>query len=63
LHAAAERAQAGETHGFDGWQQGMRADGRDAVTVAVQKRVVGADGDVDGGYDEAFLLTVAGAGV
>jgi hypothetical protein len=33
------------------------------VTVAVQKRVVGADGDVDGGYDEAFLLTVAGAGV
>jgi hypothetical protein len=30
------------------------------VTVAVQQRVVGADGDANEGYDEAFLLTVAG---
>jgi hypothetical protein len=30
------------------------------VTVAVQQRVVGADGVTNGGYDEAFLLTVAG---
>jgi hypothetical protein len=35
--------------GFDGWQQGVRADGRDAVAVAVQQRVVGADGDADEG--------------
>jgi hypothetical protein len=27
------------------------------VTVAVQQRVVGADGDANEGYDEAFLLT------
>jgi hypothetical protein len=45
--------------GFDGWQQGVRADGRDAVIVSVQQRVVGADGDANEGYDEAFLLTVA----
>ena len=42
-----------ETHGFDGWQQGVRADGRDAVTTAVQQRVVGADGDADEGHDKA----------
>jgi hypothetical protein len=30
------------------------------VTVAVQQRVVGADGDADGGHDEALLLAVAG---
>jgi hypothetical protein len=30
------------------------------VTVAVQQRVVGADGDANGDYVEAFLLTVAG---
>jgi hypothetical protein len=30
------------------------------VTVAVQQRVVGADGDADEGYDDAFLLHVSG---
>jgi hypothetical protein len=29
------------------------------MAVAVQQRVVGADGGADEGYDEAFLLTVA----
>jgi hypothetical protein len=50
------RERKPETHGFGGWQQGVRADGRDAVAVAVQQRVVGADGDADGGHDEARLL-------
>jgi hypothetical protein len=49
-----------ETHGFDGWQQGVRADGRDAVTVAVHQRVVGADGDANEGHDERSLLAHCG---
>jgi hypothetical protein len=39
--AERERKQAGRSRqasGFDGWQQGARADGRDAVTVSVQQR-------------------------
>jgi hypothetical protein len=34
------RERKPEMHGFDGWQQGVRADGRDAVAVAVQQRVL-----------------------
>ena len=30
--------------------------------MAVQQRVLGADGNADGGYDEAFLLTAADGG-
>jgi hypothetical protein len=30
------------------------------MTVAVQQRVVGVDGDANEGHGEAFLLTVAG---
>jgi hypothetical protein len=44
------------TANHDGWQRGERLDGRDAVQVAVQQRVAGADNadEADDG-DEAFV--------
>ena len=44
------------TSNHDGWQRGERLDGRDAVLVAVQQRVTGADSadeadDDDGAFE------------
>jgi hypothetical protein len=46
------------TANHDGWQRGERLDGRDAVQVAVQQRVAGADNADeadDDDDDEAFV--------
>jgi hypothetical protein len=44
------------TANHNGWQRGERLDGRDAVQVAVQQRVAGADNaDEAGDDDEAFV--------
>jgi hypothetical protein len=59
VRALQPRERKPETHGFDGWQQGVRADRREhAVTAAVQQRVVGPDGDASEDHDEACLLPV-----
>jgi hypothetical protein len=44
---------------YDGWQRGTRLDGRDAVQVAVQQRVAGADNADEAGDDDerGFLLS------
>jgi hypothetical protein len=45
------------TANHDGWQRGERLDGCDAVQVAVQQRVAGADNadEADDDDDEAFV--------
>jgi hypothetical protein len=44
------------TANHDGWQRGERLDDRDAVQVAVQQRVAGADNaDEADDDDEAFV--------
>jgi hypothetical protein len=45
---AQSRVRTLNTANHGGWQRGTRLDGRDAVQVAVQQRVAGAD-------DEAFM--------
>jgi hypothetical protein len=40
---ARPRVRTLNTANHDGWQRGERLDGRDAVQVAVQQRVAGAD--------------------
>ena len=53
---ARPRVRTLNTANHDGWQRGERLDGRDAVQVAVQQRVAGADNadEADDG-DEAFV--------
>jgi hypothetical protein len=42
---ARPRVRTLSTANHDGWQRGERLDGRDAVQVAVQQRVAGADNE------------------
>jgi hypothetical protein len=49
------------TANHDGWQRGERLDGRDAVQVAVQQRVAGADNADEADDDDgAFVGCAAG---
>ena len=53
---ARPRVRTLNTANHDGWQRGERLDGRDAVQVAVQQRVAGADNaDKADDGDEAFV--------
>ena len=52
---ARPRVRTLNTANHDGWQRGERLDGRDAVQVAVQQRVAGADNADEADDDEAFV--------
>jgi hypothetical protein len=55
------------TASYDGWQRGVRVDGRDAAQVAVQQRVVDLDASSEEGEargdtgDESFVLGAEGS--